>query len=85
MEAAAPKPFGALTLIEGTEGDADLEWVLTFRPRAGAGVSLTDIFGISGVTLIEGAVTPLLSGDGVSLTDMLGTGGVTPIDGAFVL
>jgi hypothetical protein len=40
---------------------------------------LTDIFGTSGVTLIEGAVDPLL-GIGVSLTDMLGMGWALPLD-----
>lgn len=69
MEAAGPN-LGVFTLIEGT---------LLFRPRAEAEESLTDIVGTSGVTLIEGAVDPLLSA-GVSFTDMLGIEGVLLLD-----
>jgi hypothetical protein len=83
VEVAGPKPFGALTLIEGTEGETEIEGGLAFRPRAGAGESLTDIVGISGVTLIEGAVIPLLNGEGVSLTDIPGIEGALLLDPRF--
>ena len=43
---------------------------------------MTDMDGISGVTLIDGAVAPLLSA-GVSLTEMLGIGGALPLDPRF--
>lgn len=69
MEAAGPN-FGVFTLTEGT---------LLFRPRVEAEESLTDMVGTSWVTLIEGAVDPLLSA-GVSLTDMLGRGGALFLD-----
>lgn len=40
--------------MDGTEGVTEMEGL---GPRAGAGDSLTDTLGISGVTEIEGALT----------------------------
>lgn len=68
--------------MDGIEGDTAIEGTLPLGPRDGTGDSSTEIVGMSGVTLIEGAGIPLL-GAGDSLTDILGTGGVTPIEGAF--
>jgi hypothetical protein len=78
VDAAGPN-LGALTLMEGTGGVDVTEGAGLLENRPGAGASLADIDGMSGVTLIEGAVTPLFSA-GVSLTEMLGIGGALNLD-----
>lgn len=40
--------------MEGTEGVTDIDGALTLGPRAGAGDSLIEMVGRSGVTDIEG-------------------------------
>ena len=52
-------------------GVTDTEGALLCRPRVGAGDWLTEMVGTSGVTLMDGAVTPFLSA-GVSFTEILG-------------
>jgi hypothetical protein len=76
------EPVEPLTLMDGTEGDTEIEGALIFGPRDGAGAPFTAIVGMSGVTAMEGtlALRPLL-GAGASLKKMLGIGGVTPIEG----
>jgi len=75
VDAAGPKPLGAFMLIAGV---TDTEGVLLWRPRVGAGDWLTEMVGTSGVTLMDGAVTPLLSA-GVSFTEILGIIGALPL------
>jgi hypothetical protein len=53
---------------------------LVLDPRLGAGDSLTEIDGISGVMETEGVVEPRLR-TGDSLTDMLGIDGVLLVGG----
>jgi hypothetical protein len=78
VDAAGPN-LDALTLIDGTEGVTDTDGAGFLENRPGAGDWLTDIVGTSGVTLMEGVVTPFLKA-GVSLTDMLGMGGALNLD-----
>ena len=75
---------GPLTLIEGTEGETDMEGALTCDLRGGAAGSFTLIVGTEGVTDMEGALTLDPCDDtGDSLTDIVGMDGVTDIEGAF--